>query len=343
MLASGPEEETVHHIEVLNSRIDTPLGNASDWGGGQPSGPHGLTVQGGGGGHWFHHNMIRGDDDHWLVDGIGGTNKEQADGGLGADTDVAYNTFSHCNDNGVDAGGSQANTRIYRNRFVKTYAAVATVPVVLGPVYVYRNIAHDLSDRRGVAETFARVGGAGGNAPIGLGAQHYYHNTIYGPAVDGKTALPVAVMGTSNWGSGGDRYIHLTAHNNIWVTDQAAVVDNHYSTDPITNHYDYNLSPHLLPLALQTGGGTSGTHAEPHGVLYMLSDSLFIGSMDGDFRLSSQAPAIDKGRLVRGFNDVYQGAAPDVGALERGDMDDFVPPLPPVPEPDIPPEEEPGS
>lgn len=336
--AGGAEEVPVHAIVVQDTVIDEPLGNAGDWGSGAPNGPHGIYVEGGGGNHVFRRNRIQGSDEHWLVDGIGGGAKSEFHGGPGNNTDVHFNTISHCNDNAVDLGGGQANQRTFRNRFIHTFAPVSTVPVVLGPSYVFRNIAHDLGDRRGLADTFLRAGGAGGSPPVGLGAQHLYHNTVYAPSVDGKVSLPTAIVGTSQWGGGGEQFVRLRAHNNIWVTGQVAVVDNHYFTEPPTNVYDYNMAVQLFPLSLNTGGSTSGTHAEAHGTLYTQIDPLFIGFDEGDLRLVAKAPAIDKGRILRGFNDSFVGAAPDVGALERGDMDDNVPPLPPVPEPEEPPE-----
>jgi len=43
---------------------------------------------------------------------------------------------------------------------------------------------------------------------------------------------------------------------------------------------------------------------------------LFVDQENGDFRLQADSPAIDAGVLIPGFNDNYNGAAPDLGAIE---------------------------
>lgn len=43
---------------------------------------------------------------------------------------------------------------------------------------------------------------------------------------------------------------------------------------------------------------------------------LFVDQENGDFRLQADSPAIDAGVRIPGFNDNYQGSAPDIGAFE---------------------------
>lgn len=45
-------------------------------------------------------------------------------------------------------------------------------------------------------------------------------------------------------------------------------------------------------------------------------DPLFADPMAGDVSLSANSAAVDAGVLIPGFNDDYQGNAPDLGAIE---------------------------
>jgi hypothetical protein len=48
------------------------------------------------------------------------------------------------------------------------------------------------------------------------------------------------------------------------------------------------------------------------------SSSYWVDTANEDFRLASNAPAIDYGRIISGITDGYEGAAPDAGAYEYG-------------------------
>ena len=46
----------------------------------------------------------------------------------------------------------------------------------------------------------------------------------------------------------------------------------------------------------------------------------FVAPAEGDYRLAPASAGIDAGALIRGFNDEFAGAGPDVGAYERTDV-----------------------
>jgi hypothetical protein len=55
-------------------------------------------------------------------------------------------------------------------------------------------------------------------------------------------------------------------------------------------------------------------HVEPHGI--HRAPTFVRGA--GSFTLAAASPGLDKGQRIPNFTDGYHGAAPDVGAQERG-------------------------
>ena len=50
----------------------------------------------------------------------------------------------------------------------------------------------------------------------------------------------------------------------------------------------------------------------------VVGDPLFTNAAGNDFSLLAGSPMIDKGAVIPGITDGYVGAAPDIGAYERG-------------------------
>jgi len=58
---------------------------------------------------------------------------------------------------------------------------------------------------------------------------------------------------------------------------------------------------------------TAATRQEAHGISAAPG---FISPDTADFTLGAASPLVDRGLYIPGINDGYQGAAPDIGAIE---------------------------
>jgi hypothetical protein len=101
---------------------------------------------------------------------------------------------------------------------------------------------------------------------------------------------------------------HWHHYNNIylmrmgmrnWPPDMMSQVDNLFDYDCITESW---------PSVITNDG------QEEHGLAN--TDPRVISASRRDYRLSSDSPCIDRGKVIEGFTQSYQGKAPDIGAYE---------------------------
>jgi len=223
-------------------------------------------------------------------------------------------------DNGLELDGMEGNGRCLRNRFTNTYATISFQPIFGGPVYALRNVVVNVANEQ---MKFHALGTVPPEEPSGIVV---LHNTFVSP----KNALFLSTDATSH---------HFVIENNLFVGP--AVPDNSKTVDwlgPIDDGlFDYNayfpdkefrfnrppngLVKYASFAAMQAGG------LETHGVL--LTGSPFASGLmppatyaenlaAQDVALAAGSAAIDKGKVFANVNDGFQGAAPDLGALERG-------------------------
>ncbi len=234
-----------------------------------------------------------------------------------ADTDICYNTISGATDDGISLDGNGSNVRVWGNTITRANIAISAAPIVVGPTYVYRNVAYDL-ERHWVTNVLFHKGGEDGTGYI-----FYYHNTIIieNRNVGPKTAGASYYLG--NTYGDGDNSENVFTRNNIIVFDGYLVTDENGRPD-----MDYDM-------AYKTGsggnyyakwGGTQynsfsafqSTTREPNGFEAM---PVFVNRANGDFRAAAGSAGIDVAVVIPGFNDAnsrwpYQGSAPDMGAYE---------------------------
>lgn len=128
---------------------------------------------------------------------------------------------------------------------------------------------------------------------------------------------------------------YLAHHNVVWdhhngmrMNMASRVIDAYNNTFVNSSHEDMaQYAPRgakLTDITTYNNIGTTGhfigndIRNNVHGTLEELA---FVGPDYGDFRLTEKSIAIDKGLLVAGINDDYQGEAPDAGAYEFGGED----------------------
>ncbi|MEP7377968.1 MAG: right-handed parallel beta-helix repeat-containing protein [Chloroflexota bacterium] len=112
-------------------------------------------------------------------------------------------------------------------------------------------------------------------------------------------------------------------NNIIWVTSGKAYGIETWPL-PASVVIDYNLvynsGSGYVATVVGIGGTTSldtfrsWTGKEVHG---LTGNPSFTDPANHDYRLSSDSPAIDRGRIVSGVTDGYRGSAPDMGRFER--------------------------
>jgi hypothetical protein len=158
---------------------------------------------------------------------------------------------------------------------------------------------------------------------------HVYHNTIYTSHPGARPYSLVTFHNVSNVDLR-NNIIYGTLPYNGGANDARCVLDTGASTSSIFSTRDYNLYHQEDPAQPFTGseygfGGwdtfiyewdswRAGSGFETHSP--SPQNPLFVDRENGDFRLRVDSPAVDAGVLIPGFNDDYEGAAPDLGAIE---------------------------
>jgi hypothetical protein len=163
-----------------------------------------------------------------------------------------------------------------------------------------------------------------------MDAIHVYHNTVYGSHPDAQPYGLVIFYNVTN----------IDMRNNIFHGTLVDIGNNNYGRcvldegdSPDSTSFatrDYNLYFQQDPGQPITGsehgfGGwdtfmsewdwwRTGSGFETHSP--NPQRTLFVDRENGDFRLRVDSPAVDTGVRIPGFNDDYEGAAPDLGAIE---------------------------
>jgi hypothetical protein len=288
---------------VLEGRLAWPL-NYFDDGGGH-SDDDGILVYGDG--HVVCHNDIV---------GFGDAIKNGQEGSRAFD--VYGNEVRSAYDNGVELDHGEGNVRALRNRFTNNFVPLSFQPIFGGPAYAIGNVAVNL-----IHEQLKMHGVGGDTGPSGV---LVYHNTFVAP----DSAITLQTSAASH---------NFVLENNLFVTrsalagtrivdwtgpiDQARFEHDGYFPD---GSFRLNLPPAGLVsfadlVALQAAGiETQGVLlAEPifaSGLVAPASYTLTLAPQD--VTLSTSSNAVDAGSALANVNDGFTGAAPDLGALERG-------------------------
>ena len=275
--------------------------------GGMHANDDGIHVEGNG--HVVCHNRLV---------GFGDALKTEQDGARAVD--FYGNEVLSAYDNGLELDGSEGNIRAFRNRFTNTYATISFQPIFGGPAYAFRNVVVNV-----VNEQMKFHGLGTGSGPSGM---LVYHNTFVSPdmALALRPTRPVTLRRSRTtcssaprrspargpW-TGPDR--STTAPSTRTATSRTAVSAS--TSAPVragesrTSRrcrrravFETNgqlLAPPIFASGLTAPAGYTGTLMPPQDV------TLEASSERGRSR-----------HVLPNLNDGFTGAAPDLGALERG-------------------------
>jgi hypothetical protein len=300
---------------ILEGRLQWPLTYSSD--GGLHANDDGIAVCG--------YGMVVA---HNRISGYGDAMKNKANGARAVDfygNDVLW-TY----DNGVELDSGEGNIRAMRNRFTNNGTPLSVQPIHQGPAYILRNVVVNVVDEQVKFHNMLSTNGP--EAPNGV---FVYHNTFVSPGSALQVQTPLASH-------------YFTIKNNLFLS-QPGFPGRIVNWDAPIDHgtFDYNgyypngafafdwlsgFKVYPTFLALQSAS------VETHGVL--LSGRTFFSGLiapasytvfmqPADAALEPGSPAIDRGLPLANINDGFQGAAPDLGALETGCPEPIYGPRPP--------------
>jgi hypothetical protein len=268
----------VERITIQRNHIHSPRYSANSWSDDHPQGPQAITFSFCGGNHVIRDNRIDGGDEgHKFNDGIGGEDNFTPYGFPNADSDIYRNHVADAWDDGIEAEGGNRNVRIWANYIDNTGTGIATTPVTVGPIYVFRN-TYDRSrfyaKKSPDADTRQPFFKAGTSPEYGAGRRYLFHNTMR-QARDPRWKSPLGA-GAAIGGTGDNQRVENTVSmNNLYRTWRGG---NAMS---------------------QLGRGN------------VFENDLTLGPEPPD-----PSRVIDRGRRIPNFNDDFRGKAPDIGADE---------------------------
>ncbi len=285
---------------ILEGRLSWPSVYADD--GGAHANDDGINLTGDG--HVVCHNTLS---------GFGDSIKNEAP--TFVSFDVYGNDSLTAYDNAVELDGAERNALAFRNRFTNSWSPVSFQPIYGGPAYAIRNVVVNIVDEQ------TKLHSLGGNQET-VGA-HVYNNTF----VAAKHALNLQDSATPH---------DFVLANNIYFGPNATVSGKTVDwSAPIDNGtieqngwypdgmFDFGSAGKWTDFASYTSSGVFGAQATLLGASTFQSGlaapaSYATKMAPPDATLASASKAVDRGEVLPGITDGYQGAAPDLGALERG-------------------------
>jgi parallel beta-helix repeat protein len=257
----------------------------------------------GGRGNVIRFNTVRGTFDG--IDSGGDTSTED----IAADTDLDDNRIVSVADDGLETESfAGINMRVYRNWVEDPLNEMSIAPNLVGPTYVLFNTFHN-----------SRKGGFKFSLDT-VGETWIVHNTIASTRAGFGPVYP-----TGTWSNKHFR-------NNIMVGNGQPSIGDDAGESQTGNDFNGDLLHAVNYGSLVVWKGTAyatlaafrtATGFEANG---RSGDPLFTNAAAGDYTLRAGSPAIDGAIRLPGINDVFTGAAPDIGAYEFNNGLDVTPP-----------------
>ena len=315
-------DKACYNITIQRNLIENPRGASNDWETGHPSGPQGISFNQSNGGNVIRYNDILSTEDHGFNDAIGGGRNFSWEGNMNRDSDIYGNIIRSVWDDAIECEGANMNVRIWGNYTHRYFNAIAIACTSKGPLYIYKNVLGE--SRKGQSNN---QGGSiikiGERNEFGGGRKYVFHNTALQP------------NGAVNAFSSHVNPNCVTRNNIFDVSGRFA---SNKEKEPISDYdYDYfsgnSYGLEKEPNAIEFGTTPSGTKLYVASYKLEFYPRLWINSIIwgkqpinyGDETIiitdpvvQIENPLIDSGVLLPGFNDDFEGQAPDLGAFEVG-------------------------
>jgi Big-like domain-containing protein len=326
--------ETLERVTIQRNKIHDPRYSANSWSDGHPAGPQAVTISYCGGNHVIRWNEMYSTNGNYFNDVIGGEDNFTKTGFPNADTDIYGNKISNSWDDGIEAEGGNKNVRIWGNYLDRTATGIATTVASMGPVYIFRNVfnrnqffqnkTHDTDDRQPFFKS-------GSDASLGDGRRYIFHNTML-----------QATEAGSSYGLGGGAGIGGTGSSQL-INNTVSMNNIYHLWKPNSAFYQVGAGNAFQNDMFNGSAGApmvSGINATP---TYAAGNG-WQSESSGQYQLAAGTPGSQQAARIANFNDVFSGAAPDVGAYEPalGTMKfglaaaGATPPPPPPPPPPTP-------
>ncbi|OGG05128.1 MAG: hypothetical protein A3F83_08415 [Candidatus Glassbacteria bacterium RIFCSPLOWO2_12_FULL_58_11] len=241
-----------------------------------------------------------------------------------------YNNDIHLmTDDFIEADGGVQNIRVLRNRcFNSAQCGLSAQPVYGGPAYYIRNILYHVP--WGMAFKF-KVQPAGlvlyHNTVIaenrngaGYSNAHFRNNLFLGTDDPGRELVRTCTNTSySTWDYNGYRPNRAGGAQFFWKAPRPGVLRDY----EIENREEFRSFATLVEFRAGTGQEQHGIEVD-YDIFSNVSKpdpdrpTAVYFARDFDFSLREGAAAVDRGFVLPNVNDGFTGAAPDLGALERG-------------------------
>ncbi len=316
---SGVRIEDTGCITVEKCYIHDPDTQTNSWTYGHPAGANAVSMRSLG------RTVIRNNDfigsEYWRWnDVIEGFYNGERTGGPAKDSDIYGNVLLIGQDDSIEIEGGEQNIRVYNNLMGGSLCGISTLPMTIGPAYIFRNVWHTQGTENGAQTGSITKDGAGNyketdgrideNGMYG-GCLYYFNNTVYTDSF-GMGIIQEYSKATIE---GQEKYkAPYVTRNNIISSAQAQLrISEKY--DPKYIDYDYD----LLVTKGSDKESTDNTYVpELHEKHKVVADPKFTDIANGLWTLQADSPAIDKGEDLLNFTKGFSGAAPDIGAMEYG-------------------------
>lgn len=234
--------------------------------------------------------------------------------------DIYGNELAVCADDGIEADFSMGNVRVYQNRITSSFIALSSQPSLGGPTYFVRNAVYGA-----MLTPFKLLRGSVGDVVL--------HNTVV------KNGDGLGIYAGTVWS-------RAVFRNNLFLGGAGGGVFNTYDigsgrvlqladADPSCS-FDYDglgavgidtFSGRIGKTTFATFAELTSKTSEAHAVKLDLTalrpgvtfpSGPFPELPPADLRLAPGSVAMDKGLVLPGINDGFEGAGPDLGAYEGG-------------------------
>lgn len=327
-----------------------PRHSANPWGPNDihPHGPQALYFSRCGGNHVFRYNDVHADGNgNHFNDGIGGCCNFQTEGAPGNDSDIYGNRISHVYDDAIESEGGNRNVRIWGNYIDRAMVAMGNGAVVIGPLYVWRNVSNDMAllkepdatdEGIGSRGTFVKGGSCTScTASQNGGRAYYFHNTTLQPPSQQSQPSPRGTGDGINHSAGAQPLFNFVSLNNIWHihrpvdaagADYRSISANCDVQGPCTADYDLfngKVQNAANPGVAEVHGIGNAANGNPQSIpTYASSGGAYPASSavpsagngwTGNFTLAAGSLGQGRGVRINNFNDM-DGADP--GAHQSG-------------------------